>query len=347
MEEDTAPEYVPTRRVTSFDVADHAGVSQSTVSRALSGSAVITEATRQRVLEAARELGYFVDERAARLRRGHSGTLAVVVIQRPRDTAGTINPFYYTLLGSVCEAASARGFETLVSFQRKPEQFFSHYVERGQAEGMLVMGSSSNREAWEFFRENDRGDGRAAYWGSPFDQLGWVRSDNHLGGALAAERLLERGCKRLAFLGSETSHQAQFAERCEGFRAKASEAGMDISVIEIDERMNREDQGAHAVARYLDANGEEALPDGIFAACDSLALGALDLLAERDIAVPERTAMIGFDGVSAGLHSHPPLTTIAPDFASAGKALIDTVLSHDDPARTRRVPVELIARSSG
>ncbi|QYU66866.1 LacI family DNA-binding transcriptional regulator [Leptolyngbya sp. 15MV] len=64
------------RRPTSFDVAERAGVSQSTVSRALAGSPVIAETTRGKVVKAAEELGYFVDERAARLRRGSTGTLA-------------------------------------------------------------------------------------------------------------------------------------------------------------------------------------------------------------------------------------------------------------------------------
>lgn len=72
-------------RVTSFDVAAEAGVSQSTVSRALAGDPVVSEATRLRVAEAARRLNYSVDENAARLRTGKTGTLAVVVICRPDE----------------------------------------------------------------------------------------------------------------------------------------------------------------------------------------------------------------------------------------------------------------------
>jgi len=70
------------RRVTSIDVAERAGVSQSTVSRALSGSETITEATRRRVEQAAADLGYFVNARAAGLRKGETGTIAIVVIGR-------------------------------------------------------------------------------------------------------------------------------------------------------------------------------------------------------------------------------------------------------------------------
>ena len=166
------------RRPTSFDVAERAGVSQPTVSRALSGSPAIAEATRRKVIEAAEALGYFVDERAARLRRGSTGTLAVVVICREGDSAATINPFAYALLGSVCVAASEREFETLVSFQARPEAFFGHYQEQGRADGLVVIGTTTNQAAWEYFRALESEGRKVAYWGSPFDELDWVRSDN-------------------------------------------------------------------------------------------------------------------------------------------------------------------------
>ena len=127
------------RRPTSFDVAERAGVSQPTVSRALSGSPAIAEATRRKVMEAAEALGYYVDERAARLRRGSTGTLAVVVICREGDSAASINPFAYALLGSVCVAASQRGFETLVSFQARTGEFFGHHQAQGRSDGPAVI----------------------------------------------------------------------------------------------------------------------------------------------------------------------------------------------------------------
>ena len=80
-------------RVTSFDVAERAGVNQSTVSRALSGDPSITESTRDRVRRAADELGYRIDSRAARLRSGRTRTIAIIVITRPDLEPTEINPF--------------------------------------------------------------------------------------------------------------------------------------------------------------------------------------------------------------------------------------------------------------
>ena len=117
-------------RVTSFDVAEAAGVSQSTVSRALAGDTSISEPTRKRVIEAAARLNYQVDENAARLRRGRTGTLALVMICRPGQDRKDLNPFYFALLGSTCAAAAARGYEVLVAFQDSPANFWGHFQER-------------------------------------------------------------------------------------------------------------------------------------------------------------------------------------------------------------------------
>lgn len=317
------------RRPTSFDVAERAGVSQSTVSRALSGSPVIAEPTRSRVMKAAEELGYFVDERAARLRRGSTGTLAVVVICRPGETAGEINPFAYALLGSVCLAASERGFETLVSFQAHGNAFFGHYQEHGRADGLVVIGTTTNEAAWDYFRKL-KGEGRrVVYWGSPTDDLEWVRSDNHAAGKLAAEHLLAAGYCRPCFMGALDGPQRQFAERYEGYAAVMREAGLEPVLIVPPKSPTRAQEGRRAARRLI------ARPDGIdavFAACDAMALGALEAFAAADLLVPRDMGVIGFDDLLAARLSRPSLTSIGPDPAEAGAALVETVLAQDEGA---------------
>jgi DNA-binding LacI/PurR family transcriptional regulator len=333
----------PKRRPTSFDVAERAGVSQPTVSRALSGSPAIAEATRRKVIEAAEALGYFVDERAARLRRGSTGTLAVVVICREGDSASSINPFAYALLGSVCVAASERGFETLVSFQARPEDFFGHYQEQGRADGLVVIGTTTNAPAWEHFRALDDGDRRVAYWGSPFDELDWVRSDNRAAGRLAVEHLLVQGYRRPCFLGALNTPQVQFTERYEGYAEAMRASGLEPCLAPTVNAATREEEGRRA-ARRLTEWGEGI--EGVFAACYAMALGALEAFAAADIAVPQQVGVIGFDDLVAGRYSRPPLTTIAPDPAEAGAALVEAVLEGEPTPARRRVPVKLIVRGS-
>lgn len=331
------------RRLTSFDVAARAGVSQSTVSRALSGSPTITEATRLRVMEAARDLGYVVDERAARLRSGVSKTIAVVVIGREGQGAAAVNPFYYSLLGSVCTAAATLGYQSLVSIQAEPEQFFGQFIERGQADAVVVLGTATNRAAWDYFSEYRASQANMAFWGSPFEGPGYVRSDNHLGARLAVERLVAAGYGRIAFIGETDGAQRQFRERYEGYRAALEAAGLDAFEPVTAPGQTREEQGAGAIAAL---RSHTAAFDAVFSACDAMALGALAALREAGVCVPDQFGVIGFDGLGVGAHSSPPLTTIEPDFAEAGLNLVEAALGGADDDRDRRVSVTLVERAS-
>ena len=331
------------QHVTSIDVAERAGVSQSTVSRALSGSQTITEATRHRVEQAAAELGYHVNTRAAGLRRGQTGTIAIVVIGRAGEGAAAINPFYYSLLGSTCAAAAEQGYEALVSVQAEESELFGHYVARRQADGMVVIGTATNAAAWSYFRDVARDAPRTAFWGSPFDDALWVRSDNISGARLAVERLARGGAHDIVFVGDPHSSQRQYSERYDGYRAGVEALGLSSQAAVVTPGEDRVAQGREAIRR-LDESG--ASFDGLFFACDAMALGGLEELEKRGIAVPDRVGVVGFDGLGSGAFSHPPLTTLEPDFAEAGRLLVEAALSPSAEPSHRRVPVRLVERAS-
>ena len=331
-------------RVTSFDVAEEAGVSQSTVSRALAGDTSISEPTRQRVIAAAARLNYQVNENAARLRRGKTGTLAVVMICRAGEDRKDLNPFYYSLLGSTCAAASARGYEVLVSFQDSAENFWGHFEERRKADGMIVIGTSENTPAWDYFGELDP-ETNWVCWGAPNDGFPWVRTDNEGGATLAARHMLVRGYTRIVCIGSETSPQRQFKERYDGYAAAMRDAGHEPVLQRIDRGLPREEQGRRAAAA-LAASGQPF--DAIFAVSDEIALGALKELIALGYKVPDQVGVVGFDGVRAGAWSTPPLTTIEPDFEVAGTLLVERLLAAmaGEPETPRRSPVRLVVRGS-
>ena len=330
-------------RVTSIDVAERAGVSQSTVSRALSGSETITEATRRRVEQAAADLGYHINMRAAGLRKGETGTLAIVVIGREGEGPATINPFYYSLLGSTCAAAAQRGYEALVSFQASADQLFGHYVGRRQADALIVIGTATNRTAWDYFREVAEHSAAIAFWGSPFDDAVWVRSDNRAAGALAVERLRRGGARDIVFVGDPNSSQRQFRERYDGYREAVHQAGLHAHEAVVAEGEDRVTQGRAAITQLCDG---QTRFDGLFFACDAMALGALEELALRGVDVPGEVRLIGFDGLGSGAFSNPPLTTVEPDFSEAGCLLVDAALARDESRTERRVPVRLVERAS-
>ena len=334
------------RRVTSIDVAEAAGVSQSTVSRALSGCDSITEATRSRVIEAARKLQYRVNEHAARLRRGSTGTLAVIVIGRAGAAPGAINPFHYKLLGAVCAEASARGLDALVSFQCDPAQFYHDYIESGQADGIILIGTTVNTPAWDFHAPLlERAN--VSSWASPFDKEVEIRSDNASAARIAVERLARAGHRAVTFVGQPTGDQPQFGERYRGMVAAAEEAGLAHDCIVPPSNATRAEEGRAAIQALM-ASGKPM--DALFFACDAQALGGLGALAEAGCDVPGAVGVIGFDGVEGGAHSNPPLTTIEPDFAQAARLLVERSLSGEEPqegeGETARAPVRLVERAS-
>ena len=332
-------------RVTSFDVAAEAGVSQSTVSRALAGDPVVSETTRLRVAEAARKLNYFVDENAARLRTGRTGTLAVVVVCRPGEDRKDLNPFHSALLASVCGAASLRGYETLVSFQDGPDNFNGRYQEQRKADGLAVIGTTENYSAWDYFRQLDQGGMDWVCWGAPFDDVEWIRSDNHQGARLATAHLLAGGYRQIVCIGSETSPQRQFRERWEGYADEMRTAGLTPVLAPIEKGLPREEQGRRALASLIEAGTPF---DALFAVCDPIALGALDELHARQLDVPGQIGLVGFDGIRAGAYAAPPLSSVEPDFRAAGELMIDKLLAGiaGTPHDQRRVPVRLVVRES-
>lgn len=333
------------RRTTAYDIAYKLGIAQSTVSRALNGNKNVSPAMRQRVLLAAQELNYSINQAAARLRTKSTRTLALVVLHRPDEGPTAINPFYFSLLGCVGASAAARGYDLLVSFQDVGGQLFGYYEDSRQADGLIVIGSSQNEDAWRYFKGIADDGYSVVFFGSPYSTETAVRADNRTGGAMAAHHLVEQGCKRIAYIGPPQPAQQQFEARFAGFSEALAEHGQTPILLDIPSGESKEEQGAAAIADLLDKGIDV---DGIFAVTDLFALGALQKLQERGIDVPHKVAVIGFDGIRAGLYAYPTLTTIEQDLGRAGEMLVDNVIAsiNGSQAAVETVPVNLQIRGS-
>ena len=266
------------------------------------------------------------------------------MICRPGQDRKDLNPFYFALLGSTCAAAAARGYEVLVAFQDSPANFWGHYQERRKADGMIVIGTSENTEAWDYFGQLPEGS-HWVCWGAPSDAFPWVRSDNHAGAMMATRHMLVRGYKQIICLGSETSPQRQFKERYDGYADAMREAGLEPFMQRIERGLEREEQGRRAAAALI----ESGRPfDAIFGVSDEIALGGLKELTTRGYRIPEDIGVVGFDGVRAGAWSNPQLTTVESDFEVAGSLLVDRLIATigGEAPSLARVPVRLIVRGS-
>ena len=127
-------------KATSVDIAHRAGVSQATVSRVLRGSPLVNPDTRQRVMEAVKELNYKVDRRASSLRTQRSGTLALLLFEDPTPDESHINPFFLAMLGSITRACARHGHDLLVSFQQLSDDWHADYEDSMKADGLILLG---------------------------------------------------------------------------------------------------------------------------------------------------------------------------------------------------------------
>lgn len=335
------------KRPTSFDIAALAGVSQPTVSRALSGNPSVSEATRARVLNAAEQLNYKVDKNASGLRRQQSRTLALLFFEEPGAEAALINPFYLSLLGPMVRCCAAHGYDLLISTQQLSADWHVDYEDSRKADGIILLGYGDYLEAQPKLRKLIAHGAHFVRWGSAGDaQVGaTVSSDNEQGGYDATTHLLRLGRKRIAFIGTAEPRYPEFLERWRGYLRALQDAG-----LEPDEqlRVNADPSEAAGRAAVLELVSRGAQFDAVFAACDVAAIGSMHALQRDGRSVPSDVAIVGFDDIASASLSSPPLTTVRQDARTAAEALVETLLrtieSHD--AVNRLLPVKLVVRES-
>src|SRR5579864_8805978 len=191
------------RRPTSFDIAALAGVSQPTVSRALSGSPSVSEETRRRVLEAAEQLHYKVDKNASGLRRQQSKTLALLFFEEWPDGA-LINPFYLSLVGPMVRRCAEHGYDLLISFQQLSSDWHVDYEDSRKADGIILLGYGNYLQYRPKLEKLVERGTHFVRWGSGGGgEIGaTVSSDNEQGGFEATKHLLGQGRRRIVFIGT-------------------------------------------------------------------------------------------------------------------------------------------------
>ena len=335
------------RRPTSFDIAAIAGVSQPTVSRALSGNPSVSDETRRRVLAAAEQLNYKVDKNASGLRRQQAKTLALLFFEELPDHSA-INPFYLSLLGPMVRRCADRGYDLLISFQQLSSDWHVDYEDSRKADGIILLGYGDYLQYRPRLEQLiDRGAHFVRWGPSGAPELGTtVSCDNEQGGFEATTHLLRQGRRRIALVGTASPAYPEFLDRWRGYTRALRAAG-----IEPDEQLRAdadpsEGAGRAAIAQ-LAARGVEF--DGIFAASDVAAIGAMHAFQDSGRRVPEDVAIVGFDDIPAASLSSPPLTTVAQDPHLAGKALVESIIEaveQGGASSNRVLPARLIVRES-
>lgn len=313
-------------RPTSRDIADAAGVSQATVSRALRNSPLVRPETREKIFEIARRLNYRVDRSAAGLRTRHSRTIALLLFEDVTADASHINPFFLSLLSSITRAAAAREYDVLVSFQQLSRDWVARYEASNRADGIILLGYGDYLRFEQRLRALAEAEAHYVLWGpGTATEVGQsVGCDNVSGGHQAAAHLLGLGRRRIVFLGSVSAHSPEFKDRYEGYCAALTEAGIRPDPALVADADSRVESG-HAAMRELLAADPGI--DAVFAASDLIAIGAISALREAGKAVPGDVGVVGFDDIPAATYASPALTTVSQNALRAGERLVRQVVA--------------------
>ncbi|HBK56987.1 MAG TPA: LacI family transcriptional regulator [Xanthomonadales bacterium] len=304
------------------DIAQAAGVSESTVSRALADNPVVSARTRAHVQKIAQDAGYRINPVARCLRSRRTGIIAVAIPLVHQRDQHLSDPFMMTMLALLADALTARGYSMLLSkTARHTDGWVVDLVCAGHADGVIVVGQSFEHDAI------NAAVGRGVpvvVWGEqlPGQRYATVGSDNAEGAALATRHLLEHGRDRIAFLGDERVPEA--AARLAGFRAELARHGRTPQRNLLVRASFEADEAYRAVKAML-AKG--ARPDGVVACSDVIALSAIRALGEAGLRVPQDVSVIGFDDIAMAAYSHPSLTTVRQDLPGGAALLVEKVLA--------------------
>jgi DNA-binding LacI/PurR family transcriptional regulator len=326
--------------VTIYDIAKEAGVAKSTVANALTGKGKVSEATRQRVLQCAREMGYRPNVLARNLSQHKTLTIALVL-------PTIANPFYPEIIEAVEKFVREHEYQTLFCNthgdfalgRQQMERLMSRWVD-----GYIIMGSSMDiADITRYFQQ--RVPIVLCDWQENESPVGipQVSVDFYRAGQLAAEHLLALGHRHIAVIVEEPQQTLRLA----GFRSVLQTSGVPLPP-ELIQRGDSTLESGYAAAKNLLARSEH--PTAIFATTDWMALGAMEVILDEGLRVPQDISIIGLDDIVVSAHLRPPLTTIAVPKSQLAKEATELLLGqidgNKDMAVLRLVEPYLVLRQS-
>ena len=322
------------------DVARVAGVSQPLVSLVIGGNpnARVAEATRERILQAARELGYRPNLVAQALVRRRSYAIGLVI-------PDLRNPFFADVVSGAERVATEEGFAVLfcdatdVSAERHVDALRAR-----QIDGVIIdaMGAASIPDA-------ALSGLNVVLIDEPSAKRPGVATDALGAGHLAADHLLGLGHRRLAYLGPATDVWA-FRMRERGFVQSVRAAGLEVRPADLRRAAATVDGGRAAMQALLVQSGEPERVTAVFCANDLMALGALKACAAAGMAVPGRLSIMGCDDIEAARLVTPELSTVSIRArelgARAARLLIRQLNGETAAPPTRPLGVSLVVRGT-
>ncbi|MCB0718641.1 MAG: LacI family DNA-binding transcriptional regulator [Bacteroidetes bacterium] len=327
--------------VTIYDIAERASVSIATVSRVLNNSTRVAEATRQRVLEIADELGYEPHTSAQNLARRQSNLIAVVL---PWATN-----FFLEVLRGVQDRVAETSYDVLVYLARNNKEVESRLdraLKKGRAAGVLFL---SNPVTDAFCEKLKNSSATVVLADTYHDEFESAVVDNVLGGYVATNHLIETGCRSVGLIMA-SPRSVPSADRRRGYVKALTDAGIavDEDLISFDAEAGdgyTEDSGYRTMCELL---SRPRRPDGVFVTSDEQAIGVLRAMREHGLAVPDDISVVGFDDIP--LLRYAGLSTLRQPMYELGRfateRLIKKLESGDGESQHTVFAPELIVRET-
>lgn len=325
------------------DIARMAGVSVSTVSRALAGSTLVPQAKREEILALAQEQGYVINEQARNLRLKKTRTIGIVIPLGHEVGQLISDPFFIELLGRLADEITARDYNVLLTKVARPEPGWQdRLIQSQKADGLIVIGQSDQHEALNAVARTYL---PLVVWGAhlPSQIYCSVGSDNIGGARLAVEHLVQKGRRRIAFLGVPTLPEVGL--RYDGYRRALAAAGIAEDPALLAPAHFTVDTAYDTVRGLIDSK----VPfDAIFAVSDVIAIAAIKALNAAGLRVPDDVAVVGFDDITIAAYVSPALTSVRQDLARGAKVMIDLLFRRMEGENTpsATMPAELVIRKS-
>jgi DNA-binding LacI/PurR family transcriptional regulator len=331
---------VAASRHTLRDVARLAGVSVSTASMALSGSARVSAPTKEAVRRAATSLSYVPNSSGRALRARRVGAIAVVVPHTSHHVFS--HPVFMDLLEGITSVANEHELTTILSTAPAEHDEAPAYLRilRGrQADGVIVASAAV---------DDQNVDGLAAsypvtlYGRRPHrPSLHCVGIDDVGGSRAVTEHLLQVH----GHIAGPLDHQSAI-DKHDGYRAALADAGIAYDTSFVVESDYSQEGGYAAAVQLLDAG----VPDAIVAANDQMAFGAIEAMRERGLDAPNDVAVVGYDDIGLARVMHPQLTSVRADLVAVGRLTAERLLElldGVDPTPVQReLPTTVVVRAS-
>jgi len=343
----TAVSEMSKKRTTMEDVAKAAGVSRTTVSFVLNNipNSNIADATRERVLQVARELDYAPNTQALNLVTGRTMMIALVVRKTTHQMAS--DAFLGAVIEGIMQAIEPHGYHLMIH-AAQPDGVNSTYrdlIRTRKADGLVI--SSPMVSDAEVRLLHDEGTPVVLQGASTMEGVASIDVDNEQGAYDAVRHLIELGHRRIGHISNAPFSYAASCERLNGYRKALAEAGIPFDRALVREGNFTAESGYEPMYALLDL---EDRPTAVFIGSDEVALGALDAARQRGITAPDDLSVIGFDNLPVGRYLQPPLTTVhLPAFdlgREAGNMILALVRSEHLPRLKVSLPTRLILRGS-